>query len=61
MDALRILSISLLAGCAAAGLVWYAWGFRANMSAYLKHRDEANSAALADSTEAPDEDGEPEV
>jgi len=61
MDALRILSISVLAGCAAAGLVWYTWGIRANMSAYLKHRDDANATALTDETEPADEDGEPET
>ncbi len=41
MDTLRIISIALLAGCSAAGLVWYIWGIRTNVSAYRKQRHQS--------------------
>lgn len=50
MQLLRILGISLLAGCIGAGLVWYAWGLAENAASVLRTR----RAPIAPQT--PDED-----
>jgi len=47
-----ILFLSLLAGAATAGFVWYAWGFLVNLSAYRQFKAElAGANELAEETE----------
>ena len=38
MQLLRVLGISLLAGCIGAGLMWYGWGLAENAASVLKAR-----------------------
>jgi len=59
MDTLRIISISLLAGCSAAGLVWYIWGIKTNMQAYKMQQDAAKNISADDNTENNDGAEEP--
>ncbi|PCJ67060.1 MAG: hypothetical protein COA73_00125 [Candidatus Hydrogenedentota bacterium] len=59
MDTLRIISISLLAGCSAAGLVWYLWGMKTNIQAYKIQRSTAKTVSANNDTENDDGAEEP--
>jgi hypothetical protein len=52
---IRIIFLSLLAGAAAAGFVWYAWGVFANVGAYRKFK--SNSVTDEVATEDTGENG----
>jgi hypothetical protein len=45
----RVAGLAILLGCAAAGLVWFGWGFVANVLATRRSAPDENS------TEAPKE------
>jgi hypothetical protein len=52
----RIIFLSLLAGAAAAGFVWYAWGMIVNIGAYRRFKTESSTSDIL--TEEPEESGE---
>ena len=48
MQLLRILCISLLAGCIGAGLVWFGWGLAENAASVLRARRAPTTAQTPD-------------
>ena len=60
MQLLRILGISLLAGCIGAGLVWYGWGLAENAASVLRARRALTGAQTPDD-DADIDDAETEV
>ena len=59
MQLVRMLALSLFAGCIGAGTVWYAWGLAENAMSVLKAR-RALSAMPAPEADADSEASEPE-
>ncbi len=64
MQLLRLLGISLLAGCIGAGLVWYGWGLAENAASVLRTRRALAAARTPDKEEREDldaDDAEPKA